>query len=193
MRKILQIIFIGIMLAFFASPIIEANTNKDQRMIIAQKIHYYVNYWVNYYGLDKKLDILTKQKITKQIIEKYEYRIINLESQFKPNTKNWEPTIGCYSYGLTRLTPVTAKDEGWNFKNEKELFNIDKNLKYGIKHFCRKVAKHHSIKRGIAAYNAGGVYYVRDSEQQKYINQTYVDIVFYNSNNMDDIKFQKNI
>jgi soluble lytic murein transglycosylase-like protein len=193
-EKMIQVIFVVAMLFFATGTITNMEAGQDnEKLYIMERMSYWVNYWVNYYRLDKgMIDPTIKEKITKQMIEKYEYRLIKHESRFVARSRSWEKSLKCYSYGLTRITPMTAKDEGWNFKDEDELYNIDKNLKYGIKYFCKQISRYHGcVKRGIASYNAGGVYYAKGSEGQYYINQKYVNIVFYNSLKYADIKFRK--
>jgi hypothetical protein len=133
---------------------------------------YYVSYWFDYYKINGMVDPLTGYVVTKQGIEKQIYKIVKWESGFKPISKSWEKTTHCYSYGLMRLLPSTAKDMGWEFDNNDELYNVKNNLKYGIKYYCKQIKRYNgSMKKAVAAYNAGGAYYTKCGS--KYINMVY--------------------
>jgi soluble lytic murein transglycosylase-like protein len=194
MKHIIQAILIAILLFLYSGNMTYTEADvKNEKLYIIEKVNYWTNYWANYYKLNDKIDPLTKEKITKRYIENIVFKMIKLESRGDPNSKVWEKSLNCYSYGLLSLVPSTAKhDLGWNFKKEEELFDIDKNLKYGIKYLCKQTKRYNgSVKRGIASYNAGGVYYAKGSKGKYYINQKYVDIVYYDIYNYGDIKYKK--
>jgi hypothetical protein len=193
MKHILQAILISVLLFLGSGNITYTEADiKNEKLYIIERVNYWVNYWVNYYKLENKIDPMTNEKLTKQVIENKVHRMIILESKGNPKSKVWEKSLNCFSFGLLSLVPSTAKGEGCNFKNEKELWDIDKNLKYGIKYLCKQTKRYKgSIKRGIAAFNAGGVYYEKGSEGKNYINQKYVDIVYYDKYNYGKIKYTK--
>ena len=195
MKKILQVILISILMFLCSGNISYTEADaKNEKLYIIERVNYWTNYWVNYYKLDKMIDPLTNEKLTKRMIENKVHKMIKLESRGNPKSTFWEKTLNCNSYGLLSLVPNTAKhDLGWDYKNLEELFDIDKNLKYGIKYLCKQTKRYNgSIKRGIAAFNAGGVYYIKHSDGKHYINQKYVNIVYHDAYNYGDIKYKKN-
>ena len=65
---------------------------------------------------------------------------------------------------------------------------MDKNLKYGIKYLCKQIKRYDgNMEKGVASHNAGGAYKKMvcinkgNKCKMKYINEDYVDIVYYNT------------
>ena len=152
------------------------NGNVKQVELVMYKLQFYVDYYVDYYGIDGIKDKLTDVDITKGRIYDLTLGIIKHESGFYPNSINYESNLKVNSWGLTRILAKTAKDMGWKGSNQRELLDIDTNLKYGVKYLCWQISRYHSLKQAVAAYNAGHVKYSKS--QDKYINQWYVDRVY---------------
>ncbi len=167
------------------TPTLVSNAESDIGKT-SKYIHYYVMYWINHFKIESLINPITNKKLTREEIELLVNNIVKHESRFKVKSKSWEKTVGCYSYGLMRLLPSTAKDIGWRFKNEEELYDIDKNIKYGIKYFCLQIKRWGgNTKKAVASYNAGGCYYQANG---KYINQYYVNMVYYGECASEKIK-----
>jgi soluble lytic murein transglycosylase-like protein len=175
---------------------VRSNNYNGENIQILNKIEYYSNYWTNHYKLYNYTDPTTNKPISNNLINNISIRMIWQESKFIAKSKSWEKKLNCYSYGLSRLIVNTAKNDlGWEIKNEEELYDVDKNIKYGIKNLCKQIKRYNgNIEKGIAAYNAGGAYTsvtcneTLDSCEIKYINQNYVDIVFYNKYDLPEIE-----
>lgn len=142
-------------------------------------VEHWVVYWFEYYELDNEKDILTQKKITREKVFDLILNLINHESKFYVNTQTWEKNQNCYSWGLMQILPSTAKEMGWQEETPENLLNIKTNLKYGIKYLCWQINRYKSLKRAVAAYNAGHTKYTCETKQ-KYTNQDYVDKVYHN-------------
>lgn len=145
---------------------------------ILEKVDYWTNYWVDYYNIKEINDIFTQRKITKANVSGLVVYLIHHESRFKINSKSWEKKTNGYSYGLMRLLPTTAKWLGWKGKNTKELLEINRNIKLGIKYLCWQIKRYKSLKKAVAAYNAGSARYT-SKFKTRYINQHYVNEVYH--------------
>jgi soluble lytic murein transglycosylase-like protein len=141
------------------------------------KLEFYVDYWTDYYQIDGMKDRITKGEITKDRVYDLGLGMIKHESGFAPYGITYEKKLKVNSWGLTRLLETTARDMGWNGKDPKELLDPDTNLKYGIKYLCWQIHRYHSLKKAVAAYNAGHIKYRKDGIT--YVNQRYVDMVYY--------------
>jgi len=125
------------------------------------------------YKKEFKLD-----KLSIDQIEDVVFSMIKWESNFDAKSRSWEESLQCFSYGLLRLVPDTARDMGWHGKYNRELYDVDTNIKYGMRYLCAKLKKYNqNIQEAVVAYNAGGVY---TNKENKLINQRYLDMVYFN-------------
>jgi len=145
---------------------------------ILKQIKHWSNFWTDYYKIDGMEDILTGRIISSTKIEDLTICLIQHESRFEPRSKSWEKTTKCYSWGLMRLLPNTARGLGWGGQDPEELLDTNLNIKLGIKYLCWQIKRYQCIKRGVAAYNAGHTKYTSDS-RTRYINQWYVNKVYH--------------
>jgi|SRR5271157_4887164 len=179
-KNVLRIFIIGLVVAFSVNNFSKAEDSDIYKISMYTK--YYVMYWSNHFSLTKIHDKTTGKFILKKDIEDTMYKLYWHESQMKPESRSWEGTAGCFSYGLGRLMPQTAWELGWHFKSVKELYDVSKNIKYSVKYLCIQVKRYGSIKRGVSAYNAGHVEYTDNGSNYK--NQGYVDAVYYGKRNV---------
>lgn len=171
------ILFILLWILVFPAAISNAQYGKDGANDTVSYISYYSMYWTNHFKLSKLINPVTKKPLTLQEVRNLIVFLIKHESGFKSNTRSWEKKLKCYSYGYTRLLPSTARGLGWVFESEEELYDPEKNIKYGIKFFCMQINRYNGdLKKAVAAYNAGGCYYNKDGE---YINQHYINEVYH--------------
>lgn len=150
---------------------------EEQILLIEKKLWFYVDYWADYYHIDGVRDVKELNIITKDKIYDLAKGIVRHESGFYPLGMSYEKSIGVYSYGLMRLLEATAREMKWKGKEPRELLDIDTNIKYGVKYLCWQIHRYHSLNRAVASYNAGHCKYQDDGET--YVNQGYVDIVYY--------------
>lgn len=75
--------------------------------------------------------------------------IIEQESQYKPYV-----TGDAGEVGLMQVMPSTAKAFGWNPETE-DLYNVDTNIKYGVKYIAFLERNFTNVMDVISAYNAG--------------------------------------
>ena len=163
----MRVFTLVILVLSFIAPTIDYAANDMGFLSTTKKIDKYCREWKEYYHITN----VSLDKIEDAMIATIQH-----ESGFKSNTRSWESSIHCYSYGLTRIVASTARFMGWHGKRNTELLDPETNIKYGTKYFCYQLSRYHSsIQKAILAYNAGGVYV---DIYNDYINYRYLKMVY---------------
>lgn len=118
-------------------------------------------YWGSRYGVTVPADLVMA--------------IISVESSGRPGASRQEPD-GRISRGLMQVMPGTADQMGYR-GNYARLFEPSYGVEVGTKYLAWQIRRYAgNLKHAIAAFNSGTAKFTKDG---KYVNQGYVDKVFF--------------